>query len=238
MGGLILLAVISVAVVFAQSDVPVGPDASNLGVVDYKLRKNNKEMVVSFSHRESNKDGELRIKDLGENEGMLLEFSREGDILSISWNPEQGEFTLQDTNGQTAYFFFENQGWVSGTDESTTVLEKYQDDVKLIGAIFSDVDSKPPSSIATSDQSTDICTSPDSIAASDICCGGPQGFGECFRTTRSAACECATSNAGTDCWNNLCIGCCRWVGDCDCACLIEDYFCACGRHGYSCSPCP
>lgn len=58
-----------------------------------------------------------------------------------------------------------------------------------------------------------------------------------FRSTgvASACCEAARREAGSKCWNDWCVGCCK-LWPCDAACAVGDYFCVCGVTGQSCTP--
>jgi len=244
---IVLLAILTALTVVysikAQQDFPVGENASELGVIEYRVEHNEDITTVYFRHTEKEKSGKLTIRPDQTGNSISLDLSQEnGQMISINWSPGSGEFTLKDDKSRSAHFVFVEKEWVADNAESQKMLETYAESVKLAGAIFADFDSakkeKIDSQSTTQSQATS-CVEGKNQTSVSCPCYGVKVRGDCYKTTRSEACRCATNRANVKCWNQWCIGCCEFVGpDCDCACLIEDYFCACGRGGWSCSgPC-
>jgi len=229
------------SMVNAEQDYPVGENASELGVIEYRVEHNKDLTTVYFSHTEKDKSGKLIIRPDTTDNSVSLDLSQEnGQAISIRWSPGSGEFTLKDDKSRSAHFVFVEKGWVADNAESQKILETYTENVKLTGAIFADFDSEKEEIDSQSIAQPEVTPCEGQNQTSISCpCYGVKVRGDCYKTTRSEACRCATNRANVKCWNQWCIGCCEFVGpDCDCACLIEDYFCACGRGGWSCSgPC-
>jgi hypothetical protein len=242
-GALLLLTMLSIAAynaVSAQPTVPVGPEASNLGVLEYQVKRDGKNLDVSFTHRDQSKNGTLRIIDLGEDKGVLLELTRTEKVLSITWNPNKPELTLQDSKGGYAHLIFEpeKRQWISDANDPG-VLEEHKLDAELMGAIAADFEEKSPSTgLTETPQSTGSCgaETTDGITPKLNCpCYAYEVKGEGVDYAKSVACSKATSAANLGCWNQYCTGCCAWVGDCDCICGIGDFYCSCNRWGWACS---
>jgi len=70
--------------------VPVGPEASSLGVLRYtKVWESETDLVVFFEHRDGTRSGELRVHQNwnGRSGRIFLELVRRGDtILSMIWD--------------------------------------------------------------------------------------------------------------------------------------------------------
>lgn len=92
----------------------------------------------------------------------------------------------------------------------------------LLGAIASDITNRG---------------SPEVVSASAISCNYSQGVrGQGTAASRYFACYRAKQDAAVKCWNSCCIGCCDYLSsDCDCLCLVGDYFCVCGITGFPCA---
>lgn len=229
-------------VVNAQKYYPVGNNAMELGVTDYKVEQTKEATTVYFGHIEQGKSGKLVIRTNASNNSISLNLSQDnGQTISIMWIPDPGDFTLQDSASKSANFVYKEPQWVADSVVAQNLLDEYAEEVKLTGAIYSDFDiDESQQDLQDTTQSLATPCIKDENNPSMYCpCYGYKVRGECVKTTRSEACYCATGDASYHCWNEWCIGCCAWVGpDCDCACLIGDYFCACGRGGWSCSgPC-
>ncbi len=222
---------------------PIGPDAFALGVTDYEcVRQADGAIAVRFGHRNMDQSGEVRIRKTGEGMEALLELVRKGDSeILILWNPDDLRVWLEDANGTGGFFVFDAgaRGWKPATEGAESILHTNQEDVKIVAAVYGDFQAQPV------DQPTRVLTTwrPVNLlgrrADSEVYCPctGPWSRGDAVHTTRSGCCYAATNDVNVRCWNQWCIGCCQ-LGDCDAACLIEDYFCVCGRSGRECGgPC-
>jgi len=244
LGGIILSGIAAQA----QPPYPVGLDAWNLGVRAYEVTQSKDGLYVGFLHVDKSKQGSLRIERLSSGKATLaelgLELSRNGEVLSVIWNPEVGEFTLLDAKGQYAHFSFDGQEWVPDDSDDWQILNENQEDVKLVASIASDFSEKggEESEVLEKDKCVVLSggsRSPNyrSLNGCSWTCDYSYWYrGSCFRLTRSEACWCATSSANYQCTNFCCWGCCAWMSDCDCICIPPeaDYFCSCGRNGFPC----
>lgn len=97
----------------AQQSFPVGSEATKMGVTAYKVKHEDSSLVVSFTHVNKTRDGQLLIQELGdENDSVLLELRRENWKLSIIWNSDIGDFKVTDAKGRLAHFVSKDLEWI------------------------------------------------------------------------------------------------------------------------------
>lgn len=213
-----------VAVAMDRNPNRPGPAAQALGVARYdQWVQGPHELRFSFKHVEPNKNGIVRIVRSGYK--SEVELSRGSSCLIIKTDSETGQISMTDFDGRQAKFVFntENRQWVADGSLSEQVLRENQIDLMLVGATVSDFSLTPFSTASATTTTTCYCAN-SAIRES------------CVDTSRSWACYCATNEVNVRCSNAACIGCCSLL-ECDCACLVGDYFCTCGRSGFPCDYC-
>jgi len=69
----------------AQQDYPVGKNASELGITEYRVEHNKDITTVYFSHTEKGKGGKLVIHPDTTGNSVLLDLSQEnGQVIGIN----------------------------------------------------------------------------------------------------------------------------------------------------------
>ena len=221
-----------------DTDYPVGHAARDIGVRAYDVTRSQNGFSVFFLHKDNSRQGTLTIKGFGEGDGIFMELRRSNEVLAVTWNRNIGDFTL-DAEERSAHFWIKERKWVTDDEASWQILGKYKSDIELMIAIALDFTSTAPESKLESDcgRGDVSCSNPSSITGGS---GTPCDYSlqirkMCIGEAKSIACWCAKKEVTQWCCNSACWGCCDWMSQhCDCACLIEDYFCECAITGFPC----
>jgi hypothetical protein len=213
----------------------VGRAAWELGVRAYNVSRSQDGLLINFRHIVNSKQGTLIIRRAGTGNQISLELQRNDETLAVSWDREVGEFILLDGEEQIADFWIKELEWISDDEAAWQILDRFESDIELMAAIALDFSSEYSAS-ETGDRFGE-CKEVSSGSIYSIDCDYSFDVrGHCVGDSRSGACWCAKNDANYQCNNSACWGCCDWLSqDCDCACLVGDYFCSCGITGFPCT---
>ncbi|MGQ9513335.1 MAG: hypothetical protein ACUVTA_09195 [Thermodesulfitimonas sp.] len=211
----------------------VGHNPRSIGVKAYDVSRKGDETIVNFSHIDPSKQGTLHIQWFDQTNRATLKLYRGSQIKSLMWDGINGTVAFLDAEGRLARFTFSitDKAWVTDNPLSHQILDKNEDDVKLMASIASDFSGRNPNQ-EVDGQSSQIKPAALCPDYSHPC----RGTG--YDLTRSYACNKAKQNAASCCSNQYCYGCYSYMSSyCDCACVRWDYLCMCSITGYPCKPC-
>lgn len=219
-------------------------EGARQGIASYYSRQlptGQPEVRLLDSNREE--IGRLVIVS-NEPEGFECVFSDQRTHLRLIWNRARPAFSFS-TDGQSPLTWEgdkKHARWVAvGVDALSAqgVLEKYARELKLAMAAMVDWNRRgiEPHFI-NSCWDFWYCDpwGGGGGGGVQICCTGPWVRGEYVADSRSWCCENARIDAGNECNNSCCWGCCKYL-PCDAYCLLGDYGCFCGVSGQMCENC-
>jgi hypothetical protein len=196
------------------------------GVIAYEIEEITGGLLVHFTHTKKERSGTVQIQGLTVSQ-TSVDLVRSSFVIGFVLDRANASFTFKDNAGYIAHFVFADGVWKADDPDARRYIESNTSDISLAAAICSDFE-LPPTRVTTQSEITAAVSCPCSSGSNYV--RGTSGIS----TYRSLACEYATNDANGKCTNSYCIGCCRLLS-CDCACIVGDYVCSCGRIGYYCA---
>lgn len=188
---------------------------------------------ISFTHAQPARSGTLEIDPV---DGPLDSYRlvRDGRaVIQIVADASKPSVKIEDHHGRKAHLLFVDGQWSREGTDADVMIEENKADIALAAAMHGDYQMSQAQAMNSSEAATSRAVQ----AASGCRCSvrGVRDGG--WGSSRSHACYWATNNVNVKCSNRWCIGCCRLLPRCDCACAVEDYLCHCGRTGFYCTSC-
>jgi len=217
-----------------------GSEGRKQGVASYSVAELGRLRFVEPFSKDGKSLGRLTLEPLSAGV-RTIQYERGPLRLVVKWNTSTGQLEVSEEGVGRGRSSLKRgpKGEVRAepvVEDPARVLERNRKELELIGATLGDLGV----SSRVRHPSAECPGAPATLMRDTASNWSPRCYeydvrGASVGDTRSGCCTEASFDAGYQCTNSYCWGCCR-LEPCDAWCAAGDYFCMCGMTGYACGP--